>query len=60
MGNFLTRRRQLIEMLTSEHNRLLQADEDVRPGIEIPIKWLEDAIYDINDNLDQQIRDSPA
>ena len=26
MGNLLTRRRQLIEILTSERNRLLQAD----------------------------------
>jgi transposase len=60
MGNLLTHRRQLIEMLTSEHNRLLQADEDIRPGIEIPIKWLEDGLSDINDNLNQQIRNSPA
>jgi len=28
MGNLITHRRQLIEMLTSEHNRLLQTDED--------------------------------
>ena len=60
MGSLLTRRRQLIEMLTSEHNRLLQADEGIRPGIEIHIKWLEEAISTINDNLDRQIRSSTA
>ena len=60
MGSLLTRRRQLIEMLTSEQNRLLQSDESIRPGIEILIDWLEHAISDINDNLDQQIRNSPA
>jgi transposase len=60
MGNLLARRRQLIEMLTAEHNRLLQADDSIRPGIEVHIKWLEDAICTINDNLDRQIRSSPS
>ncbi len=60
MGNLLARRRQLIEMLTAEHNRLLQADDSIRPGIEIHIKWLEEAISTINDDLDRQIRSSPA
>jgi len=60
MRSLLTRRRQLVEMLTSEHNRLLQADEGIRPGIEIHIQWLEEAISAVNDNLDRQIRSSPA
>jgi hypothetical protein len=33
MGRLLTRR-QLVEMLTAERNRLLQADDDIRRGIE--------------------------
>ena len=60
MGNLLARRRQLIEMLTAEHNRLLQADDSIRPGIETHIKWLEEAISTINDDLDRQIRSSPS
>jgi len=60
MGNVLARRRQLIEMLTAEHNRLLQADDSIRPGIETHIKWLEEAISTINDDLDRQIRSSPS
>ena len=60
MGNLLTRRRQLIEMLTVEHNRLLQADEGIRPSIEVHIKWLEKALSDINDYLDRRIRSSPS
>lgn len=60
MGNLLARRRQLIEMLTAEHNRILQADENIRSGIEIHIKWLEEAISTINDDLDRQIRSSPS
>ena len=33
MRNLLTRRRQLIEMLTAERNRLSQGDEDMRSNI---------------------------
>jgi transposase len=60
MGSLLARRRQLIEMLTAEHNRLLQADDSIRSGIEIHIQWLEEAISTINDDLDHQIRNSPS
>ncbi len=58
--NLLTRRRQLIEMLTAEHNRVSQADDGIRSYIETHIKWLETALSDINDDLDNQIRSSPS
>ena len=60
MGNLLARRRQLIEMLTAEHNRLIQAYDSIRQSIEIHIKWLEEAISAINNDLDRQIRSSPS
>jgi len=60
MSSLLARRRQLIEMLTAEHNRRLQADDSIRLGIDIHIKWLEQAISTINDDLDHQIRSSPS
>jgi len=60
MRNLLTRRRQLIEMLTAEHNRLSQAGDDIHPSIEIHIKWLEEALSKINDDLDRRIRLSPS
>lgn len=60
MGNLLTRRRQLIEMLTAEHNRLSQAGEDIRPGIMTHIKWLEAALSEINDDVDRRIQSSPS
>jgi transposase len=60
LSSFLARRRQLIEMLTAENNRLLQADINIRPGIKIHITWLEEAIAAINDYLDQQIQSSPS
>jgi len=60
MSSLLARRRQLIEMLTAENNRLLQANISIRPGIEIHIKWLKEAISAINDDLDQQIQSSSS
>jgi len=58
MKGLLTRRRQLIEMLSSERNRLLQADEAVRLGIETHSNWLENAIAAINETLYCQISSS--
>jgi len=60
MRSLLTRRRQIVEMLTAEHNRLLQADEDVRVGIQAHITWLEEAISEISDDLARRIRQSPS
>lgn len=60
MVSLLTRRRQLVEMLTAEHNRLFQAGDDIRPSIETHIKWLEKALSEINDDLDRRIRLSPS
>ena len=60
MRNLLTRRRQLIEMLTAEHNRLFHSSDDVRPGIETHIKWLGEALSDINNDLDRRIKLSPS
>ncbi len=47
-------------MLTAEHNRLLQANDSIRPCIESHIKWLEGALSDINNDLDLQIWSSPS
>ena len=60
MSNLLTRRRQLIEMLTAEHNRLLQADDSILLNIEVHIKWLEKCVSHINDDLDREIHQSPS
>ena len=60
MRSLLTRRRQLVEMLTSEHNRLFQTHEDIRLGVEAHIKWLEEALSDINDDLEHRIKRSPS
>lgn len=60
MANLLTRRRQLMEMLIAERNRLSRADEKVQPGIKEHIKWLKKALSDINTDLEHRIQDSPS
>jgi transposase len=60
MTSLLTRRRQLMEMLIAERNRLSRADEDVQPNIKDHIKWLRKALSDINTDLEHRIRSSPS
>jgi len=60
MRSLLTRRRQLMEMLVAERNRLSRADEDVRPNIKDHIKWLKEALSDINNDLERRIQSSPS
>ncbi len=56
----VSRRRQLVEMLTAERNRLQLSARVVRPGIERNIEWLRQQLKDIDDELDKAIRNSPV
>lgn len=56
----LTRRRQLVEMLTAEKNRLGFARPPVRRGITQHIRWLERRLKDVDHDLDQAIQASPV
>jgi transposase len=60
MTSLLARRRQLMEMLVAEQNRLSRADEDIQPGIKDHIKWLKKALSDINTSLEHRIQDNPS
>lgn len=55
----LTRRSQLVVILTAEKNRLGSSPQAVRQDIEEHIVWLEKRIKDINETLAQHIRNSP-
>jgi len=56
----VARRRQLIEMLTAETNRLAQvASGPVHKGIRRHVRWLEAQIQRIDDDLDRFVRQSP-
>ena len=55
----LTRRHQVVEMLTAEKNRLRTTREPVRQRVQDPIRWLEQELADLDDDLDHTLRESP-
>jgi transposase len=55
----VTRRRQLVEMLTAEQNRLRPAAAPVRPQIEAHVAWLRAQVKDLDRQLREAIRASP-
>jgi transposase len=54
------RRRQLVEMLTAEKNRLATGPEAIHPSIEEHIEWLEQRLTEINGKLKKAIKKSPV
>ena len=55
----VTRRRQVIEMLTAEKNRLGISPKVIHKGIQKHIEWLQRRLEDIDRHLDSAIRKSP-
>jgi transposase len=56
----LTRRRQLLEMLTAEKNRLGFAPKPLHRGIQAHIRWLERQLDDVTKELATWIEASPV
>jgi len=59
LSALITRRRQLVEMLTMEKNHLVIAPASIRPGIEESVTWLEQQLDELNTRLGLVIRSSP-
>jgi transposase len=55
----IARRRQIIEMLTAEKNRLSRAPRRVHKRIEAHIRWLQSELERADEDIDQMIRQSP-
>lgn len=55
----LTRRRQLVEMLTAERNRLLIARPAVRRDLQQHIRYLERRLHEADDDLHTAVKTSP-
>jgi len=55
----LTRRNQLIGMLTAEKNRLSSAPKTIRKNIEEHIQWLDRRIKQSNGDMERLIQNSP-
>jgi transposase len=60
LAALLERRSQLVAMLTAEKNRRQQALESVRPLIETHVAWLEQALDQLTQDLDQLLHASPV
>lgn len=60
LAAILERRRQLVEMLTAEKNRLAVASKHVRPSVQQVIRALEQALGTTDDEVDRWIRSSPV
>jgi transposase len=54
------RRRQIVDMLVAEKNRLHTAPKPNRKSIQKHIQWLERALEDINKDIEKRIKKSPT
>jgi transposase len=55
----MTRRRQVVEMITAERNRLPQSHKSLRDSIKAHINFLQRELQDIHRDLDGMLRNSP-
>lgn len=53
------RRRQIVDMLVAEKNRLSRAAKPNKKSIQKHIQWLEKSLTDINKDIDKTIKKSP-
>ena len=56
----VARRRQLLEMLVAERNRRQAAEPALHVRIDAHLRWLEEALAEIEGDLDGMVRDSPV
>ena len=59
LSALLQRRRQLVDMLTAEKNRLPLAARRIRPQLQTHIAWLQRQISQFDDDLRELLRSSP-
>jgi len=59
LGGLVARRRQLVEMITAEKNRLRMANPRIHPKVQEHIRWLEKNMEDLDRDLGDFIRSSP-
>ena len=59
LASVLSRRLQIVEMLTAEKNRLQRAIPSVRRDIKRHIRWLEKSLANLDDELKEAIVKSP-
>ena len=55
----VARRRQLVEMITAEKNRMRTATRRIRPKVQEHVRWLEENLEDLDQDLGDFMRSSP-
>jgi transposase len=60
LGALVARRRQLLEMLVAERNRRHAADPALHERLDAHLRWLEEALAEIEGDLDGAVRASPV
>ena len=55
----ITRRRQVVEMLVAEKNRVYLAHKTIQPRLKEHIDWLNEELDDLNDQLRDKLQHSP-
>jgi len=60
LSALVARRRQLVDMLTAEKNRLSSASKPVQKNIKEHIAWLEQQLTNINKELKKAVKGSPV
>lgn len=58
LAALVTRRRQLIGMLTSEKTRRRQSSKPIQDDIQVHIEWLNQRLKELDDNLSKTIKNS--
>jgi len=60
LRDLLARRRQLLDMIVAEKNRLTTARKSIRRQLLEHIQWMEKRLTSLDDDLDHHIQSSPA
>jgi transposase len=60
LAQMMARRRQLLEMITAEKNRLGRSDSSICKRIQEHIRWLEADLKEIDKEIDQFIQSNPS
>lgn len=56
----MTRRRQILDMLTVEKNRLVTVRDNMRSNIQAHIEWLENILKELDEEIEKFISSSPV
>ena len=60
LGELVTRRHQVVEMITAEKNRLGAMHGPMRQNIETHLAWLQDRLAELDEQVQQTLRQSPV